>query len=228
MKEIQGVFDYNDMLLTSTFGSNDNDNQFDENDRYLLEMSKHLDFIHLSKKSAIIGSIKMGVPPAKIIIQQQLNVYTTDPIRIIPYSTMCKLNSYSKTEYSLPLEKICDAEKCHFVADNKTRQLTDSDYIRQSNKNEHFYYESSRHIANKASFVIEHDLAGVLVFSPINDDTEGLCQIEQDTFIDFRPMEGIYLNVPTQSKPFSRVQVIIDAFIVYWDKIAQEAQLKAK
>lgn len=73
-KEFRGIFDYYNFMLSSTFGSIDKDNRFDENDSNLLELSKHLDLMHIPRKATIIGLIKMGVPLLKITIQQRLNL----------------------------------------------------------------------------------------------------------------------------------------------------------
>lgn len=47
-------------------------------------------------------------------------------------------------------------------------------------------YDSSRSIANKVKFAMKKRLAGVMVWSVDTDDFLGACQLDDDTFADFR------------------------------------------
>lgn len=85
-----------------------NDKQFDQSEPLLLEMSKHLDFMHISKKSKINGSIKIGVPSTKITIQQELDYTWYNPgifnnNIVLPLFNLCvgfkKENELSANEY---------------------------------------------------------------------------------------------------------------------------------
>lgn len=62
---------YSNLLVTLRFGPND------KTDPYLLEMSKHLDFMQFFNMTTIIGLIELGLPSMKITVQQQIchNVY---------------------------------------------------------------------------------------------------------------------------------------------------------
>ncbi|XP_055297670.1 probable chitinase 2 [Sitodiplosis mosellana] len=174
MKEFRTIFDYSNLLLTSTFGSYEGDNQFNTEDPHLLEMSRYLDLMHISNKSIITGLIKMSVPSTKITMQQQLECFIrpalyADGSSFMPYFYLCLMRRMQRIE-----EMLCDAEKCRVVIGG----------IDDKRRRDVLHFETSRHIANNMRFAMRHKLAGAFVFSPSNDDDEG-CLIEQDTFMDF-------------------------------------------
>lgn len=109
------------------------------------------------------------------------------------------------------VERLCDVEKCQVTGLSKGSGEV--------------YFGSTRHIANKMRFAMRHNLAGALVFNPSCDHFEGKCPIEQDTFLDFRTMEGIQLNIPMRHIAFQRIQVVNDAITVSLDEIRQEIEL---
>lgn len=208
VKEIRTTFDYNNLLLTSTFGSYDGDNQFNASDPHLLEMSKYLDLMHLSKRSTISGLIEMSVPSTKITIQQELHMRVLDSyayLHRVGFEYLCEL---FKMDSQLFKKITCTAEKCGMVHTDGFEQI----------------FEKSRQIANNIRFAMRHNLAGTSIFFP-SIDAEISCFVEQDTFMDFRTMEGVNLNIPLLNTSYSRVRVVNDAITVSLDEMAQEAQL---
>lgn len=221
-KEFRTIFDYSNLLLTLRFGPNDDDSQFNKTDPYLLEMSKHLHFIHVFNMTTIIGLIEMGLPSTKINIQQQIGVseyehriYDTTYYywSLAPYYELCEIIESSKSNRKYSVEISCGAWKCQAI------------YYFILPYDESFYYENFRHIANKMRLAMRHNLAGAVAVYPSYDDKTGRCPIEQDTFLDFRPVKGVNLKIPTRDIPFPRVQVIHNAITVSLDEMAQEAQL---
>lgn len=58
------------------------------------------------------------------------------------------------------------------------------------------------------------------------DDFLGDCDIDDDTFADFKPLPGVTLNIPKRfHAKFPLLKTINEATVVALDEIAQEAQL---
>lgn len=90
-------------------------------------------------------------------------------------------------------------------------------------------FDSSRSIASKMKFAISRNLAGAMVWSIDTDDFHGDCDIDDDTFIDFKPMPGVILNIPKRyNANYPLLRTINEATVLALDEIAQEAQLPDK
>lgn len=64
------------------------------------------------------------------------------------------------------------------------------------------------------------------VWSIDTDDFLGDCDIENDTFSDFKPIAGVKLNIPKRyNANYPLLRTINEATVLALDEIAQEAQL---
>lgn len=87
-------------------------------------------------------------------------------------------------------------------------------------------FDSSRSIARKIKFAMSRNLAGAMIWSIDTDDFLGDCDIDDDTFADFKPIPGVTLNLPKRVETnFPLLRTINEAMVVALDEIAQEAQL---
>lgn len=87
-------------------------------------------------------------------------------------------------------------------------------------------FDSSRSIARKMKFAMGRNLAGAMVWSIDTDDFHGDCDIDEDTFVDFKPMPGVTLNIPKRyNANYPLLRTINEATVVALDEIQQEAQL---
>lgn len=90
-------------------------------------------------------------------------------------------------------------------------------------------FDSSRSIANKMKFAMSRNLAGAMVWSIDTDDFHGDCDIDDDTFVDFKPIPGVTLNIPKRyNANYPLLRTINEATVLALDEIAQEAQLPDK
>lgn len=87
-------------------------------------------------------------------------------------------------------------------------------------------FDSSRSIAAKIKFAMSRNLAGAMIWSIDTDDFLGDCDIDEDTFADFKPIPGVTLNLPKRVETnFQLLRTINEAMVVALDEIAQEARL---
>lgn len=87
-------------------------------------------------------------------------------------------------------------------------------------------YDSSRSIANKMKFAMSHNLAGAMIWSVDTDDFNGDCDIDADTFEDFKPMPRVNLTLPKRyNANYPLLRSVNEAIVVSLDEIAQEANL---
>lgn len=90
-------------------------------------------------------------------------------------------------------------------------------------------FDSSRSIARKIKFAMSRNLAGAMIWSIDTDDFLGDCDIEDDTFADFKPMPGVTLNLPKRVETnYPLLRTINEAMVVALDEINQEAKLPAR
>lgn len=90
-------------------------------------------------------------------------------------------------------------------------------------------FDSSRSIARKIKFAMSRNLAGAMIWSIDTDDFLGDCDIDDDTFADFKPIPGVTLSIPKRIETnFPLLRTINEAMVVALDEIAQEAQLPAR
>lgn len=61
------------------------------------------------------------------------------------------------------------------------------------------------------------------------DDFHGDCDIDDDTFVDFKPVPGVTLNIPKRyNANYPLLRTINEATVLALDEIAQEALLPSK
>lgn len=90
-------------------------------------------------------------------------------------------------------------------------------------------FDSSRAIARKIKFAMSRNLAGAMVWSIDTDDFHGDCDIDDDTFADFKPMPGVTLNTPKRiAANYPLLRTINEAMVMALDEIAQESRLPAR
>lgn len=90
-------------------------------------------------------------------------------------------------------------------------------------------FDSSRSIARKIKFAMSRNLAGAMIWSIDTDDFHGDCDIDEDTFADFKPMAGVTLSVPKRIEAnYPLLRTVNEAMLVALDEIAQEAKLPAR
>ncbi|XP_031640870.1 probable chitinase 2 isoform X2 [Contarinia nasturtii] len=90
-------------------------------------------------------------------------------------------------------------------------------------------YDSSRSIAQKIKFAMSRNLGGAMVWSVDTDDFRGECDIDNDTFIDFKPVPGVDLTIPKRyNANYPLLRTINEATVLALDEISQEAHLPDK
>lgn len=97
----------------------------------------------------------------------------------------------------------------------------------ETNETKVVVYDSTRSIAIKTRFAMRHDLAGAMVWSVDTDDFLGDCDIETDTYEDFRNSAGIQLNIPRRvNSNYPLLRTINEAIIISLDELQQENEIK--
>lgn len=205
MKELKESFERVNLLLTSSFfGSK----CFLDSVGDYLSLSKYLDLVYfmqmftplidecieeafngrhiMNLKQNIDGLIKLGVPSTKIV----LGLHFGGPeFKLID-------NDLSEFEKMVDYNEICD-----LTLSNEWKKSYDKEaslaYLTQQNENRVIVFESTRSIANRIQPVVELNFAGIIASSIGMDDFRGECGIDDDTFDDFKPVDGGNLNILT-------------------------------
>lgn len=87
-------------------------------------------------------------------------------------------------------------------------------------------FDSTRSIANKVRFAMKRKLAGSMVWSVDTDDFHGDCDIDEDTYSDFKPAAGINLVFPKRfNANYPLMRTINEATVLALDEMAQEAEI---
>lgn len=87
-------------------------------------------------------------------------------------------------------------------------------------------FDSSRSIARKIKFAMSRNLAGAMIWSIDTDDFLGDCDIDTDTFADFKPMPGVTLHIPKRIEAnYPLLRTVNEAMVLALAEIAQEARL---
>lgn len=188
----------------------------------LAELSQYLDLVALTKES-IEKAKKSKVPSSKLILNiifaGHEGVYDEEgdfiPKNWVSYDEVCQIESNTRN-----------------VIYNKTydenSSLTHIHYANQYGMNYYIKSESTRAVAQETRFAIRNGFNGVHAFTIDMDDSQGKCKIETDTFDDFKPMDGVTLNIPARAeKTFPLLRTINDGIVVSVDEIEQEKQLNS-
>lgn len=84
-------------------------------------------------------------------------------------------------------------------------------------------YDSTRSIANKMRYAVQQKLAGAMVWSIDTDDFRGLCDLEDDTYKDFKTPMGIVLQIPKRVKSkYPLLTTLNEALMISLDELQQE------
>lgn len=87
-------------------------------------------------------------------------------------------------------------------------------------------YDSTRSMANKVRFAVKRKLGGSMVWSVDTDDFHGDCDIDEDTYNDFKPAAGINLDFPKRyNANYPLLRTINEATVIALDEMAQEAEI---
>lgn len=87
-------------------------------------------------------------------------------------------------------------------------------------------YDSTRSMANKVRYAMKKKLGGLMVWSVDTDDFHGDCDIDEDTYKDFKPAAGINLAFPKRyNANYPLMRTINEAAVLALDEIAQEADI---
>lgn len=88
-------------------------------------------------------------------------------------------------------------------------------------------FENGRGIANKIRFAVEHNLAGTLISCVNTDDYLGECGIGSDTYADYKDGSNASVKIPRRkSETFPLLHTVNEAFLVASDDIKQQPKLK--
>lgn len=167
----------------------------------------------------------MDIPPAKIIIglpfesPQFLTTLINGESNFegpINYNAMCRVWS-SETKYKWL--RTFNEETGLAIAQSQ-KFHTGNVYS--------IVYDSSRSIANKIRYAMKKGLGGVTTGLLHADDFHGHCELDADTYLDFKPIDGVILNIPQRnSSMFALVRTISEAIEVTLDEVAQEIKLRS-
>ncbi|ALC44806.1 Cht2 [Drosophila busckii] len=150
----------------------------------------------LSVQYSIDYLLQLGAPPSKLVLglpfygrtfktvsQGNLNdasdgvgfrgPYTRED-GFLGYNEICNILSNKTSGWS----KQWDAETSQMLARSERNVFTQDVSV--------VTFDSSRSIANKVKFAMKKRLAGVMVWSVDTDDFLGNCELDEDTYADFR------------------------------------------
>lgn len=180
--------------------------------------------------------IKLGAPPAKIILGLPLYGRTfitnhndgnfDDPSNdygfqgnftrengFMGYNEVCLLLSNPQSGW----KRSWDAATNEGVARWKNAATGETRVV---------VYDSTRSIANKIRFAMKRKLGGSMVWSVDTDDFHGDCDIDEDTYSDFKPAAGINLIFPKRyNANYPLLRTINEATVIALDEITQEAEI---
>lgn len=237
--QLSESFRQSGLLLTASISASDD---YLEKEFNYSRIFEHFDFIHyqdattstefkdISSLKEVLASqsisryennmdklIELGVPPQKLVMGVQLfgsgfsyenDVEKLEPEEFKAYRTIC-------SEIDDKWQKTFDNSSCLSVLTNEEEKLV-------------IVFENTRSVANKLRLAMKRGLAGVVSTYISNDDYQGKCSIDQDTFIDFHPVEGVKLTIPKRNETtFPILRTINEAIVVALDEIQQEAVLNA-
>lgn len=252
VRRLKKTFKLHNLLLTSTFIA------VNENLAEVVgipSLSHHLDFVHFVQKynlnfkppgdmidyamrirgirnmqQTIDGLIHHGISSDKLVIGLQFSGqlfrsvqdfgHFTGPTfrRTLAYNEVCdvltKLNGWQITY---------DPESGLTVA--KRIELTSGAFLPQIST---IIFESGRSIARKIQFALDRKIGGALVFPIDMDDIAGKCAFDKDTFADFKPTEGINLNIAArEDKKFPLLKTVNEAIIAPLEKVEPMKRINA-
>lgn len=207
------------------------------------ELSKHYDHItyiyaypnvHTAKDAIKVRNIShildqiealtaMDIPPSKIIIGLPFGS---------PQFIMTLINSESKFEGAISYIAMCNMwsneRKYKWLKSfNEDAGLAIAQSQKYHTGDVHsIVFDSSRSIANKLRYAMKKGLGGVTTGFLHADDIHGHCDLDTDTWHDFKPIDGVILNIPQRNvSTFPLIRTISEAIEVTMDELVQEIQL---
>lgn len=211
--ELKNSFQAHNLSVTTTFSRT---KLAPSTPHDFLSISKHMDYVVVHSRY-MENLIQMGVPPSKIIVQIEFigrGIIAPDPThQTIGYYEICELLSTDPIKWT----KYWDSEVEAGIARRDNGFADKMDII---------VYPNSRKMAKATRNIIRRKLAGVVAFTLNSDDYLGKCGIDKDTYDDFRPVNGVTLNIPkTNATSFPLLRTINDSMAVAIDEIKQELKL---
>lgn len=212
LKEFSETFKPYKLQLTSSFSLGQTLSDFYD---YPL-LSKYLEFMQIFNPNQIENLLKLGIPSRKLI----LGIMTITGFRTFNFFNIDSYILHSRYD-----------EICELLANNKIlskfydplSQGMIAEYVNEDGITHTINFESTRTIANKTRAAIKWNLGGVSMLTVDMDDPYGKCATEQDTFVDFKPNDGVTLNIPTrQNNTFPLLKTINDAIWITLDELRQE------
>lgn len=248
MKEVKAKFTLNSkhrsLMLTSSISITKNFNFIEEYEFGAL--SKYMDFLsfmqvfvdstpdyltinealqarrHSNVIDKIDRLIRSGVPSLKLI----LGVHFGGPELL---TNLNAVNQASKVNEILGYNSICELLSTNEKSKWEKLYYSDADLaiLKNNKENRVIVFESSRSIANKMKVIVEKKMAGVIITSITADDYLGKCDVDQDTFDDFKIKEETSKKVNWQNeKTFPLLRTINKAIAVLTDDNAVGEQFE--
>lgn len=209
LAEMKTAFRYFKLTVSSTLRETSDVGNLQD----FVSISKHVEFMAVDSKH-VKDLIEMGVPAFKIIARVEFNgrahILPNPDHKNLAYFEICDLLSNQTSKWA----KYWDSENQIAIAKSKNRFAQNRSVI---------VYVNGRTIANEMRKMTRLGLAGVMAYAINFDDYLGKCSFDEDTFGDFKPMQGVKLNFPKRSHSNSSLlQTINDAITVALDEIDQE------
>lgn len=223
MKELNEEFTLNNVTITASF-SGSKEILFDALDYHAVAnyfefmqftMSTDMDLFssnvvnryHVSDLDYTIESIlKSDMPLEKVVIGiLQFGGAEVDVLKVAYVSRPC--------------EEIKNSASLHCPCKNSV--------LGNRIKNGLIEFETARSVANKVRMIVKRNLLGIMTTVIYMDDLLGRHQLEPDTFMDYKPIEGITLNIPQRlNVHFPLLKTINSAISVTLDEMKQEKKLQ--
>lgn len=190
-KELYRSFKPNNLLLTSSFTETYTE-IYD-----FVALSPYFDFMQFDKLQKVDEIIKLGVPSKKIIIELNNNIWSD---RVGKF-TLSDFNSFLNSfKVYLTYREMCDLLSNNKIIskeyDMNAEEMV-ARYIDTESKEVYsIRYKNTRILANTTRRAMRRNLGGVCITSIVADDAEGRCNIEMDTFDDFKTNSNATLNIP--------------------------------
>lgn len=180
--------------------------------------------------------IKLGAPPSKIILGIPLygRTFVTnragnfeDPSNDIGFP-----GSYTRENGFMGYNEICEVlsnRSSGFVKswDPATEQGVAKYVDEEKGETKVVVFDSTRSVANKMRFAMKRSLGGAMVWSIDTDDFLGNCEIDTDTFADFKPLGDLTLRIPNRfNRNYPLLRTINEAIVITLDEIDADNEIK--
>lgn len=234
---LKAKFDQSQLLLSASIVISE---QFDYNRFNLAALSESVEFITVipnhkfgstspveatralgiaSLREELRRLIESGVPLSKIVLGLDFTGFgfTTIDEENIEFDRVYRYNEVTGLRLTEPRKwKVIRDEPSFTVVANKK-------------ENRLIVVESSRSIANKVRYATKLGVAGVAPASVSFDEFYGVGKIDENTFVDFVPIAGVDLTIPTLSeRKYPLFNAINETIVVAENELLQEAELTEK